>query len=97
PLSSGALPGVSRKVLLRAAPRHGALIEEAVLRPADLDAADEIFITSSTREVQPVACIGARRASARAIAGRAADWLRQEIEEYLQGRLVPARPAAQPA
>src|SRR6185437_3894849 len=97
PLSSGALPGVSRKVLLRAAPRHGALIEEAVLRPADLDAADEIFITSSTREVQPVACIGARAIPAGPMAGRAADWLRQEIEEYLQARLVPARPAAQPA
>jgi branched-chain amino acid aminotransferase len=60
PLASGALPGVSRRQLLAAAPRHGLRVEEAVLRPSDLETAEEIFITSTTREVQPVERIGER-------------------------------------
>ena len=90
PLSSGALPGVSRKALLRAAPRHGAAIAEAVLLPADLEAADEIFITSSTREVQPVARIGTRAIPSGPVAAQAAAWLREEIAAYLQSRRAAA-------
>lgn len=60
PLSSGALPGVSRKLLLAHGAAHGLRIEEAVLTERDLEAAEEIFITSTTREVQPVGRIGGR-------------------------------------
>jgi branched-chain amino acid aminotransferase len=60
PLSSGALPGVSRKLLLAAGPQHGLRLEEAVLHEGDLARAEEIFITSTTREVQAVGRIGER-------------------------------------
>lgn len=54
PLDSGCLPGVSREVLLELGPRNGLPIREATLTMDDLGAADEIFITSTTREVQPI-------------------------------------------
>jgi branched-chain amino acid aminotransferase len=54
PLESGCLPGVTREVLLELGPRNGLPIGEATLTMDDLGAADEIFITSTTREVQPI-------------------------------------------
>lgn len=55
PLESGPLPGITRLVMLR---ELGAAVEERVLRPDDLYSADEVFITSSTRELVPVHRIG---------------------------------------
>lgn len=49
PLTSGCLPGITRAVLLEIAE-----IQEKTLFPADLESADEVFITSTTRELMPV-------------------------------------------
>lgn len=57
PLSSGGLPGITRAVILEEIRVPGMEIAEAVLMPADLEAADEVFITSSTRELLPVRAI----------------------------------------
>ncbi len=54
PLSSGCLPGVSRQILLEIASQAGISIAEKPLTPDEVHAADEFFITSTTREVQPV-------------------------------------------
>lgn len=86
PLSSGALPGVSRRVLLEAAPRQGLTIEERPLHRRDLDEADEIFITSSTREVQPVTRLEDRNFPAGELARRAEAVFQREIEAYLRPR-----------
>lgn len=86
PLSSGALPGVSRRVLLEAAPRHGLLIEERTLKQLDLEEADEIFITSSTREVQPVTQIDGNRYAPGRLAERAEQVFQQVIHDYVQPR-----------
>ena len=51
PLSSGCLEGVTRGALLEIAPRAGFPIAEQTLRPEDLYAADEIFITSTNRSL----------------------------------------------
>jgi branched-chain amino acid aminotransferase len=51
PLSSGCLEGVTRGVLLEIAPRAGFPIVEQTLRPEDLYAADEVFITSTNRSL----------------------------------------------
>ena len=56
PLSSGGLPGVTRNVLLE---EIGG-IEERVLRLEDLYRAEEVFITSTTRELLPVSGIDGR-------------------------------------
>ena len=54
PLSSGCLPGVTRALLLEQVRVPGLSIREKVLTPADLEAADGNFITSTTRDVLPV-------------------------------------------
>lgn len=57
PISAGCLPGVSRAILLEIGGQAGVPVKEAALTPEDLLGADEIFITSTTREIQPVSAI----------------------------------------
>jgi len=96
PLASGALPGVSRKVLLRASAAEGWPIAEATLRPEDLASADEIFITSSTREVQPLTLLDGRAYSPGPCPARAPASFRRAVEAYLaeNSSVTPATPAA---
>ena len=54
PLRSGCLPGVTRSVLLEDVHVPGFAIGEKVLLPSELESADEVFITSTTRELLPV-------------------------------------------
>ena len=54
PVSSGCLPGITREVLLGEIHVPGIQIAEKRLMPADLHAADEVFITSTTRNLLPV-------------------------------------------
>jgi branched-chain amino acid aminotransferase len=54
PLSSGCLPGITREVLLTDIHVPGVVFEERDLQLADLEEADEIFITSTTRDLLPV-------------------------------------------
>jgi branched-chain amino acid aminotransferase len=54
PLSSGCLPGITREVLLGEIHVPGVAIAEKPLTPGDLEAADEVFITSTTRDLLPV-------------------------------------------
>ncbi|MGH9165119.1 MAG: aminotransferase class IV [Acidimicrobiales bacterium] len=54
-LSAGCLAGVTRALLLEAG-----LGDEADLTVAELQSADEAFLTSSTREVQPIATVDGR-------------------------------------
>jgi branched-chain amino acid aminotransferase len=56
PLSAGPLPGVTRDLVLEWV--RG--IDEVDVPMADLGSVDEAFITSSTRDVQPVRAIDAR-------------------------------------
>lgn len=54
PLSSGCLAGITREILLEIAPRAGIELVEEELTPEDLSAADEVFVSSTTREVAAV-------------------------------------------
>lgn len=54
PLSSGCLPGVTRDVLLHELRLDGLAVEEKDFTVEDLGNADEIFITSTTRNLLPV-------------------------------------------
>lgn len=65
PLTSGCLPGITREVLLGEIAVTGIQLEEHTLMPADLESADEVFITSTTRDLLPVAQI-----EGHALAGR---------------------------
>lgn len=58
PLASGCLPGITRELLLEEIKLPGLNIVEKLLKPEDLESADEVFITSSTRDLLPVTQIG---------------------------------------
>lgn len=53
-LDSGCLPGITREVILSVLEIPGYRVSERTLLPTDLEAADEVFITSSTRDTLPV-------------------------------------------
>lgn len=57
PLSSGCLPGITRAILLEEIRIPEFQMQEKVLVPSDLESADEVLITSTTRELLPVASI----------------------------------------
>ncbi len=57
PLDSGCLPGVTREILFEIAPGEGIAIREETLRMEDMMSADEVFITSTTRNLLPVVSI----------------------------------------
>lgn len=61
PLNSGCLEGITRSVLLEIGPCAGVPCEEAVLRSEDLYSADEVFISSSNRNLLGVGEIAGRR------------------------------------
>ena len=54
PLDSGLLEGVTRNFVFDVGALAGVPIREAVLGDQDLSDADEMFITSTTREILPV-------------------------------------------
>ena len=58
PLDAGLLEGVTRNLLFEVGADIGVPVREAVLRESDLAAVDELFITSTTREVVPVVRVG---------------------------------------
>jgi branched-chain amino acid aminotransferase len=60
PLSDGCLAGITREVLLNEIQAEGIAISERTLTPDDLYTADEVFITSTTRDLMPVAEIAGR-------------------------------------
>ncbi len=57
---AGLLEGVTRAFLFDVAREAGIELRAATLLPADIDSADEIFITSTTREVSPVVRVDER-------------------------------------
>jgi len=90
PVSSGCLPGITREVLLGEIHVPGIRITEKKLTPAELETADEVFITSTTRNLLPV-----RQIEGKAI-GRSDETrhkLSQAFGEYVD-RYVAAHKAA---
>jgi branched-chain amino acid aminotransferase len=60
PADAGCLLGVTRALVLELCADHGVPAEEAALGRAALGDADEAFLTSSTREVQPIGRVDGR-------------------------------------
>jgi branched-chain amino acid aminotransferase len=56
-LDSGLLPGITREFLFEVGRDVGVPVREQVLHDADLFAADEAFLTSTTREVVPIVTV----------------------------------------
>lgn len=60
PLGAGLLPGITREFVLEVAREAGVDATEQTLTTADVWAADEAFITGTTREITPVVKIDGR-------------------------------------
>jgi branched-chain amino acid aminotransferase len=60
PLESGLLPGITREFLFEVGREANIEVREQVLRDDDLFAADEAFLTSTTREVLPIVSVDDR-------------------------------------
>jgi branched-chain amino acid aminotransferase len=90
PLASGCLPGVTRDILLHDIHVPGFDIGERTLVPPDLDRADEVFITSTTRALLPVLEIAGTKIRR---TGHAQKALQADFEKYVEG-YVAARRAA---
>lgn len=60
PLSSGCLAGVTRALVLEACRREGLAVSEETVPIGRLQECEELFLTSSTREVHPVAQVDER-------------------------------------
>jgi branched-chain amino acid aminotransferase len=78
--SSGCLAGITREVILNDLP--GLKVDERTLLLADLQNADEIFITSTTREVLPVSYID--QIGSKTIHGRITRLVREAFRAYTQ-------------
>jgi branched-chain amino acid aminotransferase len=59
-LASGLLRGVTRDFLFEVGTAVGVPVRESIIRDPEIEGADEMFITSSTREVLPVARVDGR-------------------------------------
>jgi branched-chain amino acid aminotransferase len=86
PLSAGLLPGITREFVLELARDLGISASETRLTPADLDTADELFLTGTTREVTPIVAVDDRRVGA----GRPGPITRRLLEAFRQRIPRPA-------
>ena len=66
----------------------GVVVKERAILPAELEAADEVFITSTTRDLLPVAEVEGRPVG-RADSARKA--LQAAFSEYMKGYLAERR------
>lgn len=98
PLSSGCLEGVTRGILFEIAPEAGISVTEQALRPENLYAAEEVFISSTNRKLIGVGEIaGNRIATAPGPLTRRLDELFDAyVADYVGRRLTAAGAATQP-
>jgi branched-chain amino acid aminotransferase len=90
PLSSGCLEGVTRAILLEVGPSVGVPVEERTLQPGDLYSADEVFISSTNRNVIAVGEIaGHKIASGPATVMRKLDQaFASYVRDYVEARMT---------
>lgn len=91
PQSSGCLAGVSRQILLEMGSSSGVPVAEADITIEEMWAADEVFISSTTREVQPVSCIESHEY--KPAPGPVTEGLARSFTEYVRNHAAkdPAR------
>ncbi len=92
PLASGCMPGVTRAVLLEEIRGRDLEIFEKTVHPEDLDAADEVFLTSTTRELLPVISVEGYRlkTSPHPVRKR----LQEAFTSYVQTYVAARKPVA---
>jgi branched-chain amino acid aminotransferase len=87
PLTDGCLPGITREILLESVRTDGVRVTERSLVPDDLYSADQVFITSTTRDLLPVEEIAGRKTGRNSgIGERLLAALREFIRSDIMGR-----------
>jgi branched-chain amino acid aminotransferase len=91
PLSSGCLEGVTRGILMEIAPEAAVSVVEQTLRPEDLYSADEVFISSTNRNLISVGEIAGNRISAPGpVCERLNEIFDAYVADYVSRRLASA-------
>ena len=90
PLTSGCLAGITREVLFEISPKAGIEMLEQELSLADLSSAEEVFISSTTREVAAVGSISPdwKYAAPGKITRSLEESFQAYVRSYLAGREV---------
>ena len=78
PLDAGLLPGITREFVIELARDLSLGVDETAYTPADVNGADEAFITGTTREVTPVVAVDDRTIGT----GAPGPIARQLLEEF---------------
>lgn len=87
PLSSGCLAGVTRGLVIEACQAVGIPVEETALPITVLQTCDEAFLSSSTRDVHPLARINEREMPG--VSGAVTQRVAQAFRDYVAGRDDP--------
>jgi branched-chain amino acid aminotransferase len=90
PSEAGLLEGITRAFLFEVGKEVGIEVRDQVLYPADLETADEAFITSTTREMSPVTRIDGKPIGS----GKVGPITRKLLEGYRRRAQELTRPAA---
>ena len=89
PIDAGLLAGITREFLFEVGADAGIGVREQVLRDPDLFGADEVFLTSTTREIVPIVTVD-DRTIANGRPGPVTNALLQRFRE--KARIVTGRP-----
>jgi branched-chain amino acid aminotransferase len=91
PLNSGCLEGVTRGILMEIAPEAGVSVLEQSLRPEDLNSADEVFISSTNRNLISASEVAGTKLSAPGpVCERLNELFDAYVAEYVSRRLASA-------
>ncbi|HEY6357455.1 MAG TPA: aminotransferase class IV [Vicinamibacterales bacterium] len=96
PLEAGLLPGITREFVMELASDLGVVARETPITPAELLAADEVFVTGTTREVTPVVHVDDTRI-AQGQPGRLTQHLLSAFRDRVQTLTRSAASSATPA
>ena len=93
PVSAGCLQGITRSVLLEIGAGVGAPVEERALRPEELYAADEVFISSTNRSMLGVSEVNGRRIAAAPgpVTLKLEKAFGEYVRQYLEARSAASR------
>ncbi len=86
-LASGCLPGVTRQLVIGLCADLDLPIKECQLGAQDIDRADEIFLTSSLREIQAAVLLGPEARATEAVTGDVTGRLAEAYAEMVRKEL----------
>lgn len=84
PFEGDILVGITRAIVFDIAKKNRIPIEEKFFTPKELENSDEVFITSSTREVLPVSSVNGRKIKVGPITSKLGELYKEAIKVYCE-------------